>query len=209
MVNDCVGCADFLIIFAENTYILNSACFKLFRRDIIEANKIRFVEGLSFAEDKLFVLNFLLYADHICTVPHLAYTYLLREDSLSSDMKSESHAYQVFRLLESYAPLLERLESRYACSRRMTSLYHMDLVGRYVCRILGIFSVRKTTLMTPENITVLYDYMSADMSLGLISIRPGQVPNILLYKLNHPNFTCRIYRFTSYLVTSLLKIYKS
>ena len=185
------------ILPCKNTYILNSACFKLFRRSILVENKVRFVEGLSFAEDKIFVMSFLQYVESVRTVSQVVYSYFLRSGSLSSDMKSESHAVQVFRLLEEYMPVLQGLAGRYADSTRIASLYHNDFVGRYVCRILDIFATRRTKLLTKENISLLYRYMKDDAELGLLSLRAGQIPNILLFKLGNPSFTCKFYRFTS------------
>ena len=181
----------------KNTYILNSACFKLFRRTILVDNGIRFVEGLSFAEDKIFVMSFLQYIQSVSTVSEIVYSYFLRIGSLSSDMSSESHALEVFKLLEAYAPLLKKLELRFSGSERISNLYHMDFVGRYVCRILGILATRKTKLLTSENISHLYEYMSADKNLGLFSLRTGQIPNILLYKLGRPQFTRLIYSISA------------
>lgn len=181
----------------HNTYILNSACFKLFRRSLLVENGVRFVDGLSFAEDKIFVMSFLRYAEKVRTVAFVAYTYFIRSGSLSSDMKSESHARQVFRLLDVYAPVLKELELRFADSQRISSLYHMDFVGRYVCRILGIFASRQTELLSEENIAVLYEYMSADPDLDVFSLRFGQIPNILLFKLGRPGFSCRFYSLCS------------
>ena len=194
-------CAFFdKVLPARNTYILNSACFKLFRRSILVDNGIRFVEGLSFAEDKIFVMTFLQYVRYVSTVPSVVYSYFLRSGSLSSDMKSEAHAREVFKLLNAYAPVLKGLESRFAGSRRISNLYHMDLVGRYVCRILGIFATRRTELLTVDNISLLYEYMKADTGLGIFSLRFGQIPNIILYRLGCPQFSCRLYAMCSSLM---------
>lgn len=185
---------------AKNTYILNSACFKLFRRSVLVDNNVRFVEGLSFAEDKMFVMSFLQHVQRVRSVEFVVYTYFLRSGSLSSDMRSEAHGREVFKLLEVYGPVLKNLELRFADSRRISALYHMDFVGRYVCRLLGIFATRRTELLSEENIVVLYKYMSADPDLDVFSLRLGQIPNILLYKLGRPHLTCRIYSFCSSLL---------
>ena len=184
----------------KNTYILNSACFKLFRRSLIVENEIRFVEGLSFAEDKIFVMNFLQHVQRVRTVESVVYTYFLHSGSLSSDMKSEAHARQVFKLLEVYGPVLKGLELRFADSQRISALYHMDFVGRYVCRILGILATCKTDLLTVENLSLLYGYMAADSDLGVLSLRLGQVPNILLFKIGRPQFSCLMYSLCSSLL---------
>ena len=182
----------------KNTYILNSACFKLFRRSLLVEHGIRFVDGLSFAEDKIFVMRFLQHVERVRTVSEVVYSYFLREGTLSSDMTSEAHARQIFKLLEAYAPVLGGLNARFTDSERISNLYHMDFVGRYVCRILGILATRRTGLLTKANIALLYDYMSADPDLGVFSLRLGQVPNMLLYKLGSPGFSRIVYSMTSW-----------
>ena len=185
------------IIARDNTYLLNSACFKLFRRSLIERHSVRFVEGLSYAEDKIFVMTYLSYVSKVATVASIVYGYIVKAGSLSSDMSSDRHIMQVFRLLEEYKPLLERLNSEYAASAKLRKLYHEDLVGRYVCRILTIFCKRKSELLTYENLEVLYDYMDGDDMLGLFSLRPGQIPNILLYQIGSKAAAIRFYRVCS------------
>ena len=141
-----------------------------------------------------------LKCQRVRTVEFVVYTYFLRSGSLSSDMRSEAHAREVFKLLEVYGPVLKNLELRFADSRRISALYHMDFVGRYVCRLLGIFATRRTELLSEENIVVLYKYMSAVPDLDVFSLRLGQIPNILLYKVGRPHLTCRIYSFCSSLL---------
>ena len=66
--------------------------------------------------------------------------------------------------------------------KMLKQLYHNDLISRYVCRILTSFTVRRSGMLNEDNISVLYSYMDADKQLGLFSVRPGQIVNILLYK---------------------------
>lgn len=189
----------------NNTYILNSACFKLFRRSVLIDRNIRFVEGLSFAEDKIFVMSFLEHVQSIRTIPSVVYSYFIQSSSLSSDMSSDRHVKEVIRLLECYEPVLKNLESRYASSTRISALYHRDLVGRYVCRILGIFATRRTTLLTRDVISLMYGYIGQDSAAGIFSLRPGQIPNMLLYRLGKPGFTVGFYRFTSFVCSIFRK----
>ncbi|MBQ8420979.1 MAG: glycosyltransferase [Bacteroidales bacterium] len=179
---------------SRNTYLLNSACFKLFRRSLIVKHQLRFIENLSFAEDKMFVMSFLSHADSVRTVPQTVYSYILQEGSLSSDMSSDRHLRQVFVLLKAYAPLLKQLEVKYSGSRRIMKLYHRDFVGRYVCRILTAFASGRSELLSRENISELYRYMDADKSLGVFSIRMGQIPNVVLYKIGRHGLAVSFYR---------------
>lgn len=50
-------------LFAPSDYTYQGfICSKLYRRDIIEKNKIRFVEGIKYNEDRLFTFTYLAYA---------------------------------------------------------------------------------------------------------------------------------------------------
>lgn len=181
----------------SNTYILNSACFKLFRRSLLSDKGVRFIEGLSFAEDKMFVMTFLGHVSRVRTVSRVVYTYFIHPSSLSSDMRSDAHIEQVFRLLECYSPVLRTLEDKYPHSSKVRRLYHQDLVGRYVCRILDIYASRKSKVLDAGKISLLYDYIDKDSEASVFSLRPGQVPNMILYSIGRPGFTVSFYRFTS------------
>lgn len=173
----------------ENCYLLNSPWCKLYRRDKVISNELRFASDLSYAEDKIFVLSFLLCADSVATVNKVVYRYNLIPGSLSSDSKSDRHLRQVMVLLRYYYPLYESLLLRFGNSERVLNLYHRDFISRYVCRILTEFAARKSELMTSDNIALLYSYMDKDDKLGIFSIRFGQIPNILLYKIGSPSFS--------------------
>lgn len=181
----------------KHSYLLNSACFKLFRTELIRKNGLKFDEQLRYGEDKMFVFSFLCLAENVRTVPEIVYDYILQDGSLSCDLVSDGHLRQLFLLLERYKKLLYLLGSRFPYSQRVAELYHQDFIGRYVCRILTVFARMKSELMTEENIRLLYSYMDEDKDLGLFSVRFGQVVNILLYKIGKPTFTISFYRFSS------------
>jgi glycosyltransferase involved in cell wall biosynthesis len=185
------------IIGKKDCYMLNSSCFKLYRRRIIMDNGLRFNEALKYGEDKIFVFSYLSLIGTVRTVDSVVYDYVQVEDSLSSDLKSDDHLRQVLILLKEYIPLLENLRSRYASSERLNALYHVDVVSRYIFRILTSFALRKSELLTSGNIAQLYSYMKEDGELGIFSVRLMQVPNVLLYRIGNPEFTRSCYAFTS------------
>lgn len=185
------------IIGKKDCYMLNSSCFKLYRRRIIMDNGLRFNEALKYGEDKIFVFSYLSLIGTVRTVDSVVYDYIMVEDSLSSDVKSDDHLRQVLILLKEYIPLLENLRSRYASSERLNALYHVDVVSRYIFRILTSFALRKSELLTSGNIAQLYSYMKEDGELGIFSVRLMQVPNVLLYRIGNPEFARSCYAFTS------------
>lgn len=62
---------------------------RLFRREIIEKNHLRFPEGLSFAEDQGFVACYLIHAAAIRTIPGVYYHHVYRPNSLLAAQKSQ------------------------------------------------------------------------------------------------------------------------
>ena len=179
----------------QNCEMLDAPWSKMFRRKTI--GNLRFNESLSYAEDKLFVFNYMAVCSSVHTCSFPVYAYHIRVGSLGSDRTSDRHLMQMRRFLPLYADVLDRLTERFPSSLKLTSLYHKDLVGRYVCRILNIFLTRRTALLTEDYLKWLYGLMDADKSLGLFSVRMGQVFNILLHKIGNVTFTIRIYKFTS------------
>lgn len=181
----------------KDCYMLNSSCFKLYRRSLLEENALRFDEQLKYGEDKLFVFTYLKYVNSVRTLNEVIYDYVYVDDSLSFDTRSDSHLNQVMLLLKSYVPLLEELKKRYTHSRRLDDLYHVDVVSRYVFRILTCFATRRTELMTQENISHMYAYMSDDEDLSIFSVRFRQILNVMLFRMGKPRLTRSLYSFSS------------
>lgn len=183
----------------HNCEMLDAPWAKLFRRKAI--GKLRFNESLSYAEDKLFVFGFLSECKSIYTCPHTVYHYYLRPGSLGSDRSSDRHVDQLNIFLPFYADLLGKICKRVPESRKAAGLYHRDLVGRYVCRALNILATRRTKWCMPIFVDFLYSLMKDDPALTVFSIRPGQVVNVMLFKIGNPSFTAGIYRATAWLVS--------
>ena len=179
--------------------MLDAPWAKLFKRKSLDTH--RFNEKLYYAEDKIFVFEFLSRCQTIRTCASVVYHYHLRPDSLGSDMTSDRHINQLQVFLPLYADLLNRICARVPQSRKASLLYHRDLVGRYICRILNLLATRRTTYCNKEFVGFLYNLMSADNRLGVFSVRTGQVGNIILYKLGSPAFTAFVYRVTSALAS--------
>ena len=181
----------------KDCYMLNSSCFKLYRRELLVRHGHRFDESLSYGEDKIFVFGFLRHVESVVTVPEVVYEYLIQKESLSSDVSSDYHLSQILLLLKSYVPILAELCVRYGSSVRLSMLYHVDVVSRYVFRILSCFLMRPSALMTAGTMDELYAYMKADDRLNLRSVRPAQMLNVILFKSGNVRFSMKFYRFTS------------
>lgn len=186
------GCGQFLEDnIRRNCMMLDSCWAKLFKRDFI--GDLRFDVSLSYAEDKLFVFELLSRAGSVMAFSSPVYSYYIAAGTLGSDRASDRHLSQLRSFLPKYASLIETLRSEYPASARVQNLYHEDLVGRYLCRILNLFILRRSYMLTKEYLEWVYEMMDADDSLGIFSIRLGQVLNIVLYKIRKPAMSMRVY----------------
>ena len=183
----------------RNCEMMDAPWAKLFRRKAI--GNIRFNENLSYAEDKLFVFEFLSSCRSIYTCPKVVYNYYLRPGSLGSDISSDRHLAQLQVFFPLYAQVLNKIVQRVPESRKANLLYHNDLIGRYVCRALNVLATRKSEFCNAEFIGQLYEFMRSDNSLGMFSLRAGQTMNMMLYKIGKPSFAAGIYRFTASLTS--------
>lgn len=179
----------------RNCELLDAPWAKLFKREML--SDIRFDTGLSYAEDKLFVFTVLSKCSSILTLSNAVYAYHLRSGSLGSDISSDRHLNLLRRFLPLYVEPLSVIAARCPSEKKVQELYHNDVVGRYLCRILNIFTKRRTEVMTVEYIAWVYEMMSRDKYLKLFSLRLGQVPNILLYKIGNPKLSYRVYHMLS------------
>lgn len=187
----------------KNCEMLDAPWAKLFRRKAVGA--LRFNESLSYAEDKLFVFAFMASCSSVRTCREFVYAYHLRSGSLGSDVVSDRHLMQLRRFLPAYSAVIMRLSQKYPECRSIAGLYHNDLVGRYICRILNIFFTRRTSLLTEEFISELYSMMEKDASLGIFSLRKGQVLNLMIFKYLSPRRAVKTYRLSSSVISFFRK----
>lgn len=180
----------------RNCEMLDAPWSKLFKRKAIGST--RFNEELSYAEDKLFVFTVMAKCSSIKTFSGDVYAYYMRPGSLGSDIRSDRHIQQLYVFLPLYAKVLMSIAERCPNTPKVLSLYRRDMIGRYICRMLNIYMSRRTKMLTRDNIAILYRHMSADRSLGIFSIRAGQIFNLLLYKIGRPGFTVAVYKVTAF-----------
>lgn len=185
------------VIARRHCYLLNSSCFKLYRRTLLKDIGLKFDEDLDYGEDKIFVMKYLCHVNKVKTVASVLYSYILHPDSLSSDESSDRHLSMILSLLEAYVPVLGQLVSRFSGSARLSDLYHTDVVGRYVFRLLTQFVKRKSVLLTDETLKKLYGYMAEDPKPGVFNVRPGQIPNYMLFRIGNVKFSKRVYDLLS------------
>lgn len=177
----------------HNCELLDSPWAKLFRLKAIKS--VRFDENLNYAEDKLFVFEILSKCTSVRTVASAVYGYYIHAGSLGSDISSDSHIIKLRDFLPKYISIIDVLCTRFPSVPKLQSLYHNDVVGRYLCRILNIFATRQSELLNEEFLSWVYSLMDADKHLGIFSLRAGQVPNLLLYKMRNLPFAIKTYKY--------------
>jgi len=188
------------IFFEDNvrrrSNLMDSLWSKLFLRKTI--GSLRFNEGLSYAEDKLFVLSFMAKATsaYTCNVPVYAFHY--RPDSIGNDISSDRHLMQLRRFLPSYAAVLSVLCDRFPCCSELAGLYHRYVIGRYGIRILAMFGKRRTSLLDKDYIEWIYGMMRKDPDIRLLSFGFGNLLNIILYKIGRPSLSVKVYKLISF-----------
>ena len=179
----------------RNCEMLDAPWAKMFRRKAVAG--LRFSEKLSYAEDKLFVFAFLAACSSVKSVTLPVYAYYVRPGSLGSDLCSDRHLMQLRMFLPAYAAVLCRLEEKYDDNEKVCALYHNDLVGRYICRILNIFLTHKTSLLTEDFLNDLYFMMDKDKRLSVFSLRIGQLFNVMLWRFFSAKTSVKIYKALS------------
>lgn len=140
---------------------LDGPCAKLYRKSIIDEWKLRFNETLSYAEDKLFVSNYLLYAKSFRVIGKVVYIHIKRTGSLSSDIGSDKHVGQLLDFLPHYTRTVERFRKEFPCKATF-NLYHQEVTSRYVYRILNIFKDQRCKSQTLANVAYLSKLLNAD-----------------------------------------------
>ena len=168
---------------------------KLFRRKALGG--LCFREDLNYGEDRLFVMNFLSSCSSLRTCKVAVYAYHYRPDSLGGDITSDCHLMQMRRFLPSYVDALQRLRDRYPANAKLASIYHREVVGKYCCRLLKIFSKRRTSLLDKTYLGWVYDIMKQDKSLGIMSFGFANLFGLLLYRIGNIRFSIRMYKIVS------------
>lgn len=189
----------------RNGVYLNTPWAKLYSRRTIVSSGLLFNSSLSYGEDMIFVNSFLLHAGKIAVVREPVYSYHVRSGSLGSDIMSDRHISQLLVLLPLYSDIIGRYQDKFPDSKALSGLYHKDLIGRYVFRILRLFTIRPSDMLDEETLKKVYAFMDADRGLSIFNVRIGQVVNVLLYKIGSVRLSIAYYRFTSWIFTHFRK----
>ncbi len=133
---------------------------KIYKKNIIENNKIRFNTDIKISEDMLFVFEYLLYSNKIYTIPDSLYYYRMRKSS-ASNFKNENDlsVFKAYDIMENLYPKSKEymINNYYYCFfkyRRNIKKYKLNNIKKI--SILSLLLNRKISKKT--KIYSLYYY---------------------------------------------------
>ena len=87
-----------------NTYLINSPCFRIYRKDIIVLNEIKFNPKYELGEDLIFNLEYLNYCNKICVINKYLYNYRYSENSLTTKYRKNylEIQFQLIKFIEDF-----------------------------------------------------------------------------------------------------------
>lgn len=100
-----------LIAVAEDCYIINSPCFKLFKKENVSVHQLSFDEKISYGEDHLFSLTYMLYAEKCSYTPYMGY--FVRRSNNNSLINRTIPLDEIIYYTESSRRLHEKLLKNY------------------------------------------------------------------------------------------------
>ena len=96
-----------LVVFLKNAPLVHNGFLwhRIFRRNIIEKYNIRFIEGLSFAEDGCFCFEYLKYSRKAILTNQIGYNYVAGNEGLTKAGKKLSYPIY-YKLIETFSQLV-------------------------------------------------------------------------------------------------------
>lgn len=114
---------------------------QLFKRNIIEAHHLRYVRGLAYSEDNVFILHYSLYASSIEFVNQSVYNYRINQDSAiqNKDYKKVAYhqmwaAHEVYKLKDKESSLRNFIINR-------TKILISSSINAYVYRAINVLKI--------------------------------------------------------------------
>ena len=156
---------------------------KLYRSSLVRKHSLHFDENLSYAEDKLFVYQFLNKVTSAAAVDAPVYEYFRRPGTLSGGKTTARRLDQLLDVVPLYAEAFVTLMNKYPSSKALKKVFHNDIVCCDIMRILRTFFKVRTGRLTEPVLSGLYSLIDNDSRLRVFERRvPGQFVNTILYK---------------------------
>lgn len=120
--------------FIENNYSVSSSCYKLYSREILLKNRIRFRENIFHGEDGLFVFEYLFQVDKVLYSNKPLWNILERPDSASREKKFNRKLFTVITAVEK---MLELSEGNKNLEKKIKAYLVLRTIGVYLKGILS------------------------------------------------------------------------
>lgn len=151
----------------RNDMLPISACNKVFRLSVIKRHGIRFREGVTFGEDRLFNLDFINHCERLMIIPDNLYVYRIREGS-SSRSYAEGMLANMLMIHDERMKLLSSSIDSCATQEEISSFAAFDYVKSMQIAWLHL-AEHYQALTRDDRARELKQYLVAD-----ISKKPGQ-----------------------------------
>ena len=175
---------------------------KLYRSSVIKKHSLRFNENLSYAEDKLFVYQFMNKISSAAAVDAPVYEYFRRPGTLSGGKTTARRLDQLLDVVPLYAEAFVALISKYPSCKSLRKVFHNDIVCCDIMRILRTFLKVRTSRLTDSVLSGLYSLIDQDSRIRVFERRvPGQILNTLLNKSGSVTFARFIYKSVSFILS--------
>lgn len=175
---------------------------KLYRSSVIKKHSLRFNENLSYAEDKLFVYQFMNKISSAAAVDAPVYEYFRRPGTLSGGKTTARRLDQLLDVVPLYAEVFVDLMNKYPTSKALKKVFHNDIVCCDIMRILRTFFKIRTNRLTDSVLSGLYSLIDHDSRIRVFERRvPGQILNTLLYKSGSVIFARFMYKSVSFILS--------
>ena len=156
---------------------------KLYRSSVIRKHSLRFDANLSYAEDKLFVYQFLNKVTSAAAVDAPVYEYFRRPGTLSGGKTTARRLDQLLDVVPLYAESFVTLMNKYPSNKALRKVFHNDIVCCDIMRILRTFFKVRTARLTEPVLAGLYSLIDNDSRFRVFERRvPGQIVNAILYR---------------------------
>lgn len=175
---------------------------KLYRSSVIKKHTLRFDENLSYAEDKLFVYQFMNKISSAAAVDTPVYEYFRRPGTLSGGRTTARRLDQLLDVVPLYAEAFVALMDKYPDSKALRKVFHNDIVCCDIMRILRTFFKIRTSRLTDSVLSGLYSLIDHDSRIRVLERRvPGQIANTLLYKSGNVTLARFVYKSVSFILS--------
>lgn len=128
-----------ILAYSEDNYIINSPCFKLYRKDIVKDNRIQFDLNTSYGEDHLFSLAYLLHVSKVKYTQAVGYNYRIADGSLTHIIKKSNQlTYYITKSREYSMEILEKVDEK-----ELLAAYNRRLVNNLKVFVYNFYKTKE------------------------------------------------------------------